>query len=41
VTGAWPDDIDDAGMNGRPDLTKQLLRERRDAFLADALDRLG
>jgi aminoglycoside phosphotransferase (APT) family kinase protein len=30
-----------AGMNGRPDLTKQLLRERRDAFLADALDRLG
>jgi aminoglycoside phosphotransferase (APT) family kinase protein len=29
-----------AGMNGRPDLTQQVLRERRDAFLADALDRL-
>jgi aminoglycoside phosphotransferase (APT) family kinase protein len=29
-----------AGMTGRPDLTKELLRERRDAFLADALDRL-
>jgi aminoglycoside phosphotransferase (APT) family kinase protein len=28
-------------MNGRPDLTKQLLRERRDAFLADALERLS
>lgn len=30
-----------AGMTGRPDLTKELLRERRDAFLADALDRLA
>lgn len=30
-----------AGMTGRPDLTSELLRERRDAFLADALDRLG
>lgn len=30
-----------AGMTGRPDLTKELLRDRRDAFLADALDRLG
>jgi aminoglycoside phosphotransferase (APT) family kinase protein len=30
-----------ADMNGRPDLTQQILRERRDAFLADALDRLG
>jgi len=29
-----------AGMTGRPDLTKDLLRERRDAFLADALERL-
>ncbi|MBO0818669.1 MAG: aminoglycoside phosphotransferase family protein [Actinobacteria bacterium] len=29
-----------AGMTGRPDLTKELLRERRDAFLADALQRL-
>lgn len=29
-----------AGMTGRPDLTRDLLRERRDAFLADALDRL-
>jgi aminoglycoside phosphotransferase (APT) family kinase protein len=28
-------------MTGRPDLTASLLRERRDAFLADALDRLG
>ena len=28
-----------AGMTGRPDLTKELLRERRDAFLADALER--
>lgn len=30
-----------AGMTGRPDLTKQLLRERRDAFLANALERLS
>jgi aminoglycoside phosphotransferase (APT) family kinase protein len=30
-----------SGMAGRPDLTASLLRERRDAFLADALDRLG
>jgi aminoglycoside phosphotransferase (APT) family kinase protein len=30
-----------AGMTGRPDLTKELLRERRDAFLADALERLS
>jgi aminoglycoside phosphotransferase (APT) family kinase protein len=30
-----------ADMTGRPDLTKKLLRERRDAFLADALQRLG
>jgi len=30
-----------AGMTGRPDLTNALLRERRDAFLTDALDRLG
>jgi len=30
-----------AGMTCRPDLTKELLRERRDAFLADALERLG
>lgn len=30
-----------AGMTGRPDLTAGILRERRDAFLADALDRLG
>jgi len=30
-----------ADMNGRPDLTRQLLRQRRDAFLADALERLG
>ena len=29
-----------ADMNGRPDLTKELLRQRRDAFLADALERL-
>ena len=29
-----------AGMTGRPDLTRELLRERRDAFLADALERL-
>jgi aminoglycoside phosphotransferase (APT) family kinase protein len=29
-----------AGMTGRPDLTKELLRQRRDAFLADALERL-
>jgi aminoglycoside phosphotransferase (APT) family kinase protein len=29
-----------AGMTERPDLTKQLLRERRDAFLAGALERL-
>ena len=29
-----------AGMTGRPDLTKGLLRQRRDAFLADALERL-
>jgi aminoglycoside phosphotransferase (APT) family kinase protein len=28
------------GMTGRPDLTRELLRERRDAFLADALERL-
>jgi len=28
------------GMTGRPDLTKELLRERRDDFLADALERL-
>jgi len=28
------------GMTGRPDLTKELLRQRRDAFLADALERL-
>jgi hypothetical protein len=30
-----------SGMTGRPDLTKDLLRARRDEFLADALDRLG
>jgi aminoglycoside phosphotransferase (APT) family kinase protein len=30
-----------SGMTGRPDLTKNLLRARRDEFLADALDRLG
>jgi aminoglycoside phosphotransferase (APT) family kinase protein len=30
-----------AGMTGRPHLTSELLRQRRDAFLADALDRLG
>jgi aminoglycoside phosphotransferase (APT) family kinase protein len=30
-----------SGMTGRPDLTEELLRERRDAFLADALERLG
>jgi aminoglycoside phosphotransferase (APT) family kinase protein len=30
-----------SGMTGRPDLTVKLLRERRDAFLVDALDRLG
>jgi aminoglycoside phosphotransferase (APT) family kinase protein len=29
-----------ADMTGRPDLTRQLLRERRDDFLADALERL-
>ena len=29
-----------ADMTGRPDLTRKLLRERRDAFLADALNRL-
>lgn len=29
-----------ADMTGRPDLTKDLLRRRRDAFLADALGRL-
>jgi aminoglycoside phosphotransferase (APT) family kinase protein len=29
-----------AGVTGRPDLTKQLLRQRRDAFLADALEHL-
>jgi aminoglycoside phosphotransferase (APT) family kinase protein len=29
-----------AGMTGRPDLTNELLRQRRDAFLADALERL-
>ena len=29
-----------ADMTRRPDLTKELLRERRDAFLADALNRL-
>jgi aminoglycoside phosphotransferase (APT) family kinase protein len=29
-----------AGMTGRPDLTRELLRQRRDAFLADALERL-
>jgi hypothetical protein len=28
------------GMTGRPDLNRQLLRQRRDAFLADALGRL-
>ena len=28
-------------MTGRPDLTKQLLHERRDAFLVDALERLS
>lgn len=28
-------------MTGRPDLTKQLLRERRDAFLTSALERLS
>jgi hypothetical protein len=30
-----------ADMNGRSDLTKELLRERRDVFLADALERLN
>lgn len=30
-----------AGMTGRPDLTKELLHERRDAFLIDALERLS
>jgi aminoglycoside phosphotransferase (APT) family kinase protein len=30
-----------SGMTGRTDLTAELLRERRDAFLTDALDRLG
>ena len=29
-----------AGMTGRPDLTRELLRERRDAFVADVLERL-
>ena len=29
-----------ADVTGRPDLTKELLRQRRDAFLADALERL-
>jgi aminoglycoside phosphotransferase (APT) family kinase protein len=29
-----------AGMTGRPDLIKELLRQRRDAFLADALEHL-
>jgi aminoglycoside phosphotransferase (APT) family kinase protein len=29
-----------AGMTGRPDLTKEVLRARRDAFLANALDRI-
>jgi aminoglycoside phosphotransferase (APT) family kinase protein len=29
-----------AGMTRRPDLTRKLLRQRRDAFLADALERL-
>ena len=29
-----------ADMIGRPDLTRQLLRQRRDAFLADALEQL-
>ncbi|MGH3733856.1 MAG: phosphotransferase [Acidimicrobiales bacterium] len=41
-----PPDIDwfaDAipSMTGRSDLTKAILRERRDAFLADALRRLS
>jgi len=40
-----PSDIDwfaeaIAGVTGRPDLTRELLRQRRDAFLADALGRL-
>ncbi|WP_022880919.1 phosphotransferase enzyme family protein [Gryllotalpicola ginsengisoli] len=30
-----------AGMTHRPDLTAELLRQRRDAFLAYALERLG
>jgi hypothetical protein len=30
-----------SGMTGRTDLTAELLRERRDMFLTDALDRLG
>lgn len=30
-----------AGMTGRPDLTADVLQDRRDGFLADALDRLG
>lgn len=30
-----------AGMTGRRDLTKDLLRQRRDAFLAHALERLS
>lgn len=29
-----------SGMTGRPDLTAEILRDRRDAFLADALTRL-
>jgi aminoglycoside phosphotransferase (APT) family kinase protein len=30
-----------AGMTGRPDLTPEVLRQRRDAYLGDALDRLS
>lgn len=30
-----------SGMTGRPDLTADILRRRRDVFLASALDRLG
>lgn len=37
--GWFTDAVSD--MTGRPDLTKRLLCERRDAFLADALERLG
>jgi hypothetical protein len=37
--GWFTDAVSD--MAGRPDLTKRLLCERRDAFLADALDRLS